>query len=32
MGVKNIKASLSPLHLEVEAFIWEIECMKNLRQ
>ena len=32
MGTRNIKASLSPLHSEVEALIWKIECMRNLRQ
>ena len=32
MGARNIRASLSPLHLEVEALIWAMECMRNLRQ
>ena len=27
-----MRASQSPLHLEIEAFIWAMECMKNLRQ
>ena len=31
LGAKNVRASLSPLHLEVEALIWAMECMKNLR-
>ena len=31
MGVRNIRASLSPLHSEVEALIWTMECMRNLR-
>ena len=29
---RNARASLSPLHSEVEALIWAMECMKNLRQ
>ena len=29
---RNTRASLSPLHSEVEALIWTMECMKNLRQ
>ena len=32
MGAKNIRASLALLHAEVEALIWAIECMRNLRQ
>ena len=32
LGAKNVRASISPLHSEVEALIWEIECMRNLRQ
>ena len=32
MGARNTKASLSPLHSEVEALIWTIESMINLRQ
>ncbi|XP_018473796.1 uncharacterized protein LOC108845022 [Raphanus sativus] len=32
MGARNIWASLSPLHSEVEALIWAMECMRNLRQ
>ena len=31
MGAKNVRASLSPLHTEVEALLWAMEC-KNLRQ
>ena len=32
MGAKNTRESLTPLHSEVEALIWALECMKNLRQ
>ncbi|XP_056864041.1 uncharacterized protein LOC130511184 [Raphanus sativus] len=32
MGARNIRASLSPLHAEIEALIWAMECMRNLRQ
>ena len=32
MGARNVRASLSPLHTEVEAVIWAMECMRNLRQ
>ncbi|XP_056848447.1 uncharacterized protein LOC130498828 [Raphanus sativus] len=32
MGARNVRASLSPLHSEVEALIWAMECMRNLRQ
>ena len=32
MGARNTIASLSPLHAEVEALIWVMECMRNLRQ
>ena len=32
MGSINIRASLSPLHSEVEALIWAMECMSNLYQ
>ena len=32
MGARNTRASLTPLHSEVEDLIWEMECMKNLRQ
>ena len=28
----NVRASLSPLHSEVEALIWAMKFMKNLRQ
>ena len=31
MGARNTIASLSPLHAEVEALIWVMECMRNLR-
>ena len=29
---RNIRASLSPLHSEIEVLLWEMKCMKNLRQ
>ena len=32
LGARNVRACLSPLHSEVEALIWAMECMKNLRQ
>lgn len=32
MGARNTRASLSPLHAEIEALIWSMECMRNLRQ
>ena len=32
LGARNVRASLSPLHSEVEALIWAMECMRNLRQ
>ena len=31
MGARNVRASLSPLHSEVEALLWAMECMPNLR-
>ena len=30
LGARNVRACLSPLHAEMEALIWEMECMKNL--
>ncbi|CDY20825.1 BnaC07g06740D [Brassica napus] len=32
MGARNTRASQSPLHSKIEALIWAIECMRNLRQ
>ena len=32
MGARNVRAGLSPLHAEMEALLWTMECMKNLRQ
>ena len=32
MGTRNVRASLSPLHAEIDALIWAMECMKNLHQ
>jgi len=31
LGARNVRASLSLLHSEVEALIWAMECMRNLR-
>ena len=32
LGARNIRASLSPFHSEMEALIWVMECMRNLHQ
>ena len=32
LGARNVRACLSPLHAEIEALIWAMECIKNLRQ
>lgn len=32
MGARNVRASLTPLHAEMEALLWAMECMRNLRQ
>ncbi|KAL0753020.1 hypothetical protein Bca101_090688 [Brassica carinata] len=32
MGARNVRASLSPLHAEMEALLLAVECMRNLRQ
>ena len=32
LGARNVRASLSPLHAEIEALLWAMECMRNLRQ
>ena len=32
MGARNVRASLYPLHAEMEALLWAMECMRNLRQ
>lgn len=32
MRAKNTRTSQSPLHLEIETLIWEMECMRNLKQ
>ena len=32
MGARNTRACLSPLHAEMEALIWAMECMRNLHQ
>ena len=32
LGARNVRASISPLHAKMEALLWAIECMRNLRQ
>ena len=32
MDARNTKANLSPLHSEVEALVWTMDCMQNLHQ
>ena len=32
LGARNVRACLILLHVEIEALIWAMECMKNLRQ
>ena len=32
MGARNVWASLYPLHAEMEALLWAMECMRNLRE
>ena len=32
LGARNVRASLSPLHAEMEALLWAMVCMRNLRQ
>ena len=32
LGARNVRACLTPLHAEMEALLWAMECMKNLRQ
>ena len=32
MGARNTRVSQSPLHSEIDALIWAMECMRNLRQ
>ena len=32
IGARNVRANLSPLHAEMEALLWAMECMRNLRQ
>jgi len=32
MGARNVRASLTHLHAEMESLLWAMECMKNLRQ
>ena len=29
---RNVRASFSPRHAEMEALLWAMECMRNLRQ
>ena len=32
LGARNVRASLSPLHSEMESLLWAMKCMRNLRQ
>jgi len=32
LGARNVRASLSPFHAEMELLLWTMECMRNLRQ
>ena len=32
MGARNVQASLSLLHAEMETLLWAMKCMRNLRQ
>ena len=32
MRARNIRASQLPLHSDIEALIWKMKCMRNLRQ
>ncbi|XP_033135982.1 uncharacterized protein LOC103841762 [Brassica rapa] len=32
MGARNVRATLTPLHAEMEVLLWAMECMRNLRQ
>ena len=32
LGARNTRACLSPLHAEMEALIWAMQCMRNLHQ
>ena len=32
LGERNVRTIISPLHAEVEALLWAMECMRNLRQ
>ncbi|XP_048613168.1 uncharacterized protein LOC125587078 [Brassica napus] len=32
MGARNTRVCQSPLHSEIEALIWAMQCMRNLRQ
>ena len=32
LGARNVRASISPLYIEIEAFFWAMKCMRNLRQ
>ena len=32
LGARNTRVTQSPLHSEIEALIWTMECMRNLRQ
>ena len=30
MGARNVQATITPLHAEMEALLWPMECMRNL--
>jgi len=32
LGARNVRASLSPLHAEMETLLWAMVCMRNLHQ
>ena len=32
MGARNVRDTLYPLHAEMEALLWAMECMRNLRK
>ncbi|KAL0715042.1 hypothetical protein Bca4012_022021 [Brassica carinata] len=32
MGARNVRATLTPLHAEIEVLLWAMECIRNLHQ
>jgi len=32
LGARNVRASLSSLHAEMETLLWAMVCIRNLRQ